>query len=254
MNDINFPTANTGFVCCSYGNVYKTTDGGAHWDSITPPTGNISYFAIQFVDANTGFISGHSGAGQDTMVFEKSTDGGTTWVDIKHNLFAGGVPPLTTIHSFSFVNANLGYLVMSNKIFKTTDGGNTWTLDYTSTANSQYGFNKILATPNLVIAVGDNGVIARLEGGGGNTGIKETKEAEELRVYPNPSSGSITLGSVLVNHEDAFLQITDLAGKIVMAEKIYSNDIDIAQLSNGMYLGKLMSSNGSNYTFKFIKQ
>ncbi len=252
MNDMSWPTATNGYVCGTNGNVFKTGDGGATWSSITPPSGNIGYFAIQFIDSNIGFISGHSGNGQDTLVFQKTIDGGATWIDLHHNLIAGGVPGLVAIHSFSFINQNLGYLLMSNKIFKTTDGGSNWALDYTSTDDAQYGFNKILATPGLVIAVGAHGVIARLEGA--NTGMKEMKEVRELTVYPNPSSNNITLGSFLVESKNAFLEITDMAGRIVRAERISSNDVDISQLSQGLYLGKLINNNGSSSTFKFVKQ
>ena len=55
--------------------VIKTTDGGASWidkSSGFPRTGGFCY-AVEFIDANTGFIGGSS------PFFYKTTDGGDTW-------------------------------------------------------------------------------------------------------------------------------------------------------------------------------
>ena len=253
MHDLDFPTASVGYACGANGNVVKTTDGGATWASVTAPgVATVAYTAMQFFDTNTGYIGGRTGTGQDTFVFKKTTDGGATWIDMKYGMLNSGIGFGSAIQSFSFVDQNTGYLVLLNKIYKTTDGAASWTLDYTSTVGVS-DFNKIVVSPNVIMAVGTNGLAARLTGTQA-TGITETKSIKALSVYPNPSSSTITLGSFLVANQNAFLEITDAGGRIVKAEKIATNEVDIAPFSPGIYFGKLISSDQNTYTFKFVKQ
>lgn len=253
MDDLDFPTSQIGYLCGANGNVFKTSNGGSAWTPVTAPAAsNVSYHCVSFTDANTGFISGKTNNGQDTMVFKKTTDGGASWIDMKYPLIAAGVDFTAVIVSFTFLNQNLAYLVFNNKIYKTADGGASWALDFTNTLSGNASFNKIAAGSNVVMAVGSNGVAARLQGTG--TGISEVKQADEIVVYPNPSSGTITLGSFLVNQQNAFLEITDVSGRMVKAEKISTNEVDISGLNNGIYFGKLTNNNGTNYSFKFAKQ
>ena len=256
--DMDFPTATTGYICGEEGSIYKTTDGASTWTAVTAPgDALVNYHTIQFLDANTGFVAGHSNNGNDSMVFKKTTDGGATWIDMKQGLSNAGVGYLSIVNEFAFANENLGYVIFENKIYKTVNGGTSWSLDYTSTVTdgaNPYVFNKIIVSPNAVLAVGDHGLIARLDGGGNTTAVKEVKAPAEITVYPNPASAAITLGSFLVKNENAFLQITNAAGQVVRAEKISTNDVDISQLANGIYFGKLTGTNQSRYTFRFIKQ
>ena len=253
MHKLSFPTASVGYACGQNGNINKTTDGGATWAAVTVPgVATVAYTAMQFFDANTGFIGGRTGTGQDTFVFKKTIDGGATWIDMKYNLMAGGFPKGGALVSFSFVDSNTGYIVYTNKIFKTTDGGMTWALDYTSTVGVDV-FNKILATTDVVLAVGTNGLGARL-GGHNTTGLIEAKEdVKELSVYPNPASATITLGSFLVSGQSGFLQIMDATGRIVKSEKVTTNEVDVAGFSSGIYFGKLSGADNNSYTFKFVK-
>ena len=252
MHALCFPTTSIGYACGTNGNVVKTTDGGTTWAAVTPPgIATVAYTAMQFLDANTGYIGGRTGTGQDTFVFKKTVDGGTTWIDMKYNMISSGIGKGNAIQSFSFIDQNTGYLIVLNKIYKTTDGANSWTLDYTSSVSAS-NFNKIVASSNVVMAIGTNGLAARL--GGTSSGIAEASPVKELTVYPNPSSNNITLGSFLVANQNAFLEIMDASGRIVKSEKILTNQIEIGSFSNGIYLGKLISNDGNVYSFKFIKQ
>ncbi|MBL0309945.1 MAG: T9SS type A sorting domain-containing protein [Bacteroidetes bacterium] len=254
MRDIDFPTATVGYMCGHNGNVFKTIDGGTLWTHVTVSSvTSVNYKAIQFLDANTGFIAGKTTSGQDTMVFKKTTDGGTSWTNMKQGLIDAGCPYNADIPSFSFLNQNDGYLANENKIYKTTDGGTTWTLDFTSTfGGGSSTFTKILASSNVVMAVGGQGLAARL--GLGSVGINEVNAPQQIKVYPNPSTQTITLGTFLVKNENAFVSIKDISGKIVKAEKLTTNEIDIARLGKGIYFGTLTGNKDSKYTFRFVKE
>ena len=97
FNDICMITSTMGWVAGDEGGIWKTTDGGASWDSLANVGTNLE--EVFFVDANVGYIYGSSGSGW------KSTDGGATWTA----LTTGHGTSL--IYSAYFVDANTGWTV-----------------------------------------------------------------------------------------------------------------------------------------------
>jgi photosystem II stability/assembly factor-like uncharacterized protein len=115
FRSIDMVTSNVGYICGSNSAVYKTTNGGQTWDSLTTPmTALVILYDIDFVDENTGWFVGASGNLYNT------TDGGATWVQ--------QTPGLTgTIYSISMVDNLTGWLAATGGyVAKTTDGGATW--------------------------------------------------------------------------------------------------------------------------------
>jgi photosystem II stability/assembly factor-like uncharacterized protein len=105
-----------GYTVGQFGAVYRTTNGGSTWDSVTTTIGNIYLYDVDFIDANTGWVVGATGN------CWKTTDAGTTWT-----------PQTTTltgiIYSISMASATHGWLAgASGNVNATTDGGTTWTL------------------------------------------------------------------------------------------------------------------------------
>jgi len=111
--DLKFPDVNTGYTILA-GGLEKTNDGGQTWNYINII--NDVIYCMEFIDVNTGFISG----GFNGPVTKKTTNGGATWQTVNNIRFG----------KMEFLNANVGYARSAgyyiNKLYKTIDGGITW--------------------------------------------------------------------------------------------------------------------------------
>jgi len=106
--------------------VWQTSDGGTTWNrTATVPDPSEAYpGAIQFVDAEHGWLMmGLAGMAHDALLFG-TDDGGATWSQL-----AG-----TYSGDLDFVSATQGWLAFpgggagGQGVYATTDGGRTWTL------------------------------------------------------------------------------------------------------------------------------
>ena len=100
-----------GWAVGYYGALIRTTDGGENWEHIQMPI-NTHLSSIQFIDNNTGFIGDWGGNLLTT------TDGGYNW-NVQH------IENYTHIQVF-FLDQNYGWLLGSDKIYRTTDAGDNW--------------------------------------------------------------------------------------------------------------------------------
>jgi len=115
--------------------LYKTVDGGNSWVSVTPsisgviPTG---ICAIQAVNANVIYAAGRVGS---PPIIIKSSDGGNNWVGTNLSSQCAMILDIyfqsqDTGYVFAGTSANLAS--SSARILRTTNGGQTWTIVYTS--------------------------------------------------------------------------------------------------------------------------
>ncbi len=95
-----------------------------------------------------------------------------------------------------------------------------------------------------------------------NTRIVTTSISDGISIdadiYPNPNNGKVrvalksphSLTSPIGEGEQILLTISDLSGRVVLIENVRNNsEVDLSDLSNGMYLAKIETKNG----FKMIK-
>ena len=164
FTDIFFSDNNNGFTASSTG-LYQTTDGGNTWNLVNPSTGLIltppGYSSSYFISPTTGWItsgnlvfksngsinswtkSNFTGtqpsvsvmsiyAASPTVIFTgcgdgnvfKSIDGGVNFSLVAgFAASAGGSSGYLDVHFTSVTN---GYASYGNRIYKTTDGGNSW--------------------------------------------------------------------------------------------------------------------------------
>lgn len=102
----------------STGVILRSTNNGATWSAITPPTTNKVFNDVHFVSASVGWIVGNSG------VILRSTDGGATWATQ-----TSGLSSQDGLNSVTFIDANNGWAAGGRKVVRTTDGGATWTVE-----------------------------------------------------------------------------------------------------------------------------
>jgi photosystem II stability/assembly factor-like uncharacterized protein len=107
----------------------QTIDGGKSWKSqATTGLDELSYpNFIHFMNANVGIIAGTNQDG--TLLVFKTDNGGLSWQKkySPDNVY--------DIQDGQFVDATTGYLVAWNDVVKTTDGGETWTVQQPGVIN-----------------------------------------------------------------------------------------------------------------------
>lgn len=131
-----------GYLTSDSYSIIKTTDGGLNWLEKTLPDGFTNWSslnAVEFVDANIGWIGIGYGAMNKGKIY-KTTDGGDTWTQ----QYIGTEEKIATSHnnnyatdigdgirSIFFKDSNIGYAISgtigyARSILTTTDGGSTW--------------------------------------------------------------------------------------------------------------------------------
>jgi photosystem II stability/assembly factor-like uncharacterized protein len=117
--------------------IYRTTNGGAGWQIVysAPGLGNF-WNAIRFFDAQNGIAQSDPSTSGGSFLIVKTTDGGTTWTPIAN-------PPVANTNEFGsfnclhFFDAQNGWFGTTHppflpggnagRVFRTTNGGTTWT-------------------------------------------------------------------------------------------------------------------------------
>ena len=212
FNAVALGDQNTGWAVSQLGNVYKTTDAGVTWTTLTLPAfaAGKALRGICAVDANTVWVSGSGGSGATNVsLIYKSIDGGATWTqiwttaNIPSALFglntSGTTTFYTTLYSIFFLDANNGYVVGGlgsvpivngggGKIAKTTDGGATWTV--TTFASTNESFRTVSFANPL------NGWVAGNTGAGLSGSCTRTTDGGITWQPMVPVTGSTTITSI----------------------------------------------------------
>lgn len=145
LYDVEFINPDSGLTVGASGLVLKTSDGGNTW--VTTYYQTSTNYTIHIVSPDLIFIGSAYSSGR----LAKSTDFGTTWTPIT-------APELgSSVYSIFFVDQNTGFIgTASSGILKTTDGGTTFTVSY-STSNTIYDIE--LTHSQKLVAVDSKGKI-----------------------------------------------------------------------------------------------
>jgi len=162
MNAMDFVNDSLGYIIGggesgtsgSEESVFKTTDGGVTWNFTSKiPSFYENLYAIDFVDNNIGFVSG----GYNQKGVFKTSDAGQNWERVE--IFSFG--------QIQFLNGQVGYATNTpsdySKIYKTIDGGKTWTIKFEIDEDIE-SFHFI--DENIGYLIGDNALLYKTTNGG----------------------------------------------------------------------------------------
>jgi photosystem II stability/assembly factor-like uncharacterized protein len=140
--------------------LYKSTDRGVNWTEITPKGDGAPGFVSRtqmdpddprhlLVDWHSD-CTGPSGPG----CFAETKDGGQTWVEYYHS------PPWSGQANVYLLNT-LTWIVASDGLFRTTDGGKTWTKLNTSLAVGGHSAGRLYRAKQKAYYIGTTSGVIR---------------------------------------------------------------------------------------------
>ncbi|MBD3336122.1 MAG: hypothetical protein GF355_11465 [Candidatus Eisenbacteria bacterium] len=128
---LQFASAETGWAVCTGGRILHTTNGGQHWASQTSGVG-ATLDDVNFIDDQRGWIAVDS----EGLMLE-TDDGGANWI-MRY------IPTDERPSGVSFTSASTGWVCTSDaEVFRTEDGGETWTEQLLEDENPDYSLSDI---------------------------------------------------------------------------------------------------------------
>ncbi|MCF8297081.1 MAG: T9SS type A sorting domain-containing protein [Saprospiraceae bacterium] len=278
--NLQFFDANTGYATRTSYSVVKITNfsTASGWTKLNSFSSS-HYNNMHFADSVHGWVVTDVTAGSNGY---HTDDAGATWT--KDTIFANN----KDINAVFAVDADTIYATSGlSRIYKTTDGGDSWN-ELATTGNDglngihmsspKFGFvvgqgptifvidnygttvtsatvngtNETLSDvysigENFAIAVGYQGTMLRFKSGGSS--VAEIKEVE-FNLFPNPAKENITIKFDSSNDYEK-IEIIDMLGKTVktIITQTANNkiSIDISDLDNGIYFLK-----GNSQVKKFV--
>lgn len=216
--------------------IIETTDGGDTWQIVDIPFSG-SVMDIYFLNADQWWIL-------TNLAVHKTSDGGETWEEFDNPHLARAI---------AFKDETVGWAAGGSgsisKIFKTTDGGQSWIQEKTG----DYRFNDLAissAADENVCAIGNGGVIEYYGEELVNSVTRE--EVPRLAIFPNPGTDQVNLKDIPQN---GMLRIYDAAGQLQHHQQLRDTNemVNTSQLTPGLYLFHF--SNGTRqWIGKWVKR
>jgi photosystem II stability/assembly factor-like uncharacterized protein len=118
FTDLFFIDGKTGYGTYGY-YVYKTIDSARTWNQLTMRPVQLLK-SVWFSNPATGFAVG------DQSHIIKTTDSGQTWTELHIDPNNYNIPG--NMQQVRFFDSKIGFVTVGNKVYRTVNAGNTWTL------------------------------------------------------------------------------------------------------------------------------
>lgn len=220
----------------------KSTDGGATWKQIYTGVAH-EFYSSYALDSSTLFV------GSLTSCIARTTDGGQTWDSAR---VIGGFNALSFVdHAHGLAvgvdNQNHSYYGVA---YATSDSGKTWTKQLLPDAPPLLGVHMFNDTEAVVCGGGN---IYRTTTGGLFSSVRQQSRIDlHLHVFPNPSSGLVSIEYQLPTASTVSFVFTDCRGVKVGAigptyqyVGSHSQMFDASTFAAGVYYFIMTTSEGS---------
>lgn len=220
----------------TYVTMLRTTDGGITWnDSSLWVYYVLTLNSVYFTDANIGYFAGGGYSEPGAFGTIMTTDGGIT-LDFQYISASAGM-----LNSVYFSDANTGYSVGEHgTILEKIEGETTWNIQPSLTyqnLNSVY-----FPDANTGYIVGDGGTILKTTNGG-TVGVIEKRQANSLKIYPDPASEQITIElSESGSNMNGKVSIFGMTGQEMIKQEVKGSklELNVSSLPTGIYFVRLI--------------
>jgi len=224
--------------------IFQTTNGGSTW--------NIKYhntsvwerpYRFSFIDDQLGYCIKTSNPDYPNLY--KTTDGGSSWVHKPINNLPQHLQKfiLIDLHFSDSLNGILvggspgSFFNQGSFILKTSDGGNTFNIDYVDTACWPLSNISYIDTSRIYVS-GYLGTFISKTGNISNTTQIETINRQNelcLAAFPNPFTNEIKISNTKKNGE---IVLFDVSGKVILHEKTKEGQtkLNTEKIATGFYI------------------
>ncbi|HRG58000.1 MAG TPA: YCF48-related protein [Bacteroidia bacterium] len=246
ITDIDFYDNSYGLAVSKSGYVFRTTNGGANWDSISTPAPLNALTSVLIVNdtlAYAGYETQNTGFG-----LYVTTDAGLTW-NFDMNSATFFYPNFYTLHQSNDGTVYTGGAAPFQQvglIFKNPGQFMIWDYDQVD----QEIFDIASHSDSIVFAVGDSGYIVVNHPNLLTNSTSKQKIDNNIQIYPNPTKNILFLKR---NYNDAmplnYLIFNNLGALVKNGTTQF--DVDVQDLNSGFYFIEIQSSN-KIFKHKFI--
>lgn len=235
------------------------------WDHQFVPTSDT--MQINVVASNTSNSSGNgtiTNAGPDQVIVlptNSTTLNGSASYDPQGAFKAWQWTKISGPEQHNIANASMQVTTVSNLVegtyrFRLTGWGNNWrpfsdTVQITVVSSSA---RSMTTESSVITASSSDAKIAT------DAKAEMTITEDKMLVYPNPAQAQITVQTASTTTGTSFLNIYDMAGKLVMklgfqkSQPLNQQIINISSLVPGVYYAEAVINNETRLKSKFVKQ
>ena len=267
IKSVNFVTENIAYVSgdeyytedSSKGVILKTTNGGLNWTKQLHDTLFIG--KSRFINSTTGFVNavGNQLAQVQDYSILKTTDGGNTWRKVfsSDSVFISGIQFFEESGVGIFYGTNNGFDIYECYAFRTTNFGETWSMQIVYNSNIILLSSTMLDRYNYYITGGGfDGYIFHTTNGG-SVGINNYSGITPAKFllaqnYPNPFNPTTNIRFYIPEKGQIILKVYDTNGKEISTllnevkpQGRYEIELDASNLPSGIYYYKLISGDFS---------